>query len=371
MKMKRMTTGGGLVPPRIIQVIATVLLCAAVVAATPAHAAPTIARNTLIIGTYRNTGYWRDKNADSPEWGTWSWYPRITFRLIGPVTGGSQMYADFTMPDGKPWMSIELSTPELAEGEWSAIEARTSRDDLEKMAILSTGVFGYKIRIKNELTGTDEVLMQGKFKVNKFHKGLASEKNAFEYYVDEDWRLPIGWVTLDDNEDNNAPPLNLYMWLRGDEWKSSEVAGYLLKDGNQIWSTKKGYSSATPETEIQTMADDKGDPKWALWRFTFYVIRAYNKSGTTMGEEVMFLDQNPGTYEFKVMYGGKVVRSATFSVNPDGTLVDNGIAGKNNLGTSLVVLPVKVIGNVDGTWDANAYKTDAFYGNPLTGFTAP
>jgi hypothetical protein len=36
-----------------------------------------------------------------------------------------------------------------------------------------------------------------------------------------------------------------------------------------------------------------------------------------------------------------------------------------------MVLPVKVLGTGDGQWDANAWKTDAFYGNPLAGFTAP
>jgi hypothetical protein len=32
---------------------------------------------------------------------------------------------------------------------------------------------------------------------------------------------------------------------------------------------------------------------------------------------------------------------------------------------------VQVLGDADGPWDKNAWKTDAFYGNPLTGFTAP
>jgi hypothetical protein len=35
------------------------------------------------------------------------------------------------------------------------------------------------------------------------------------------------------------------------------------------------------------------------------------------------------------------------------------------------LLPLKVIGAGDGQWHANAWKTDAFYGNPLSGFSAP
>ena len=33
--------------------------------------------------------------------------------------------------------------------------------------------------------------------------------------------------------------------------------------------------------------------------------------------------------------------------------------------------PAQVIGDLDGQWDRNAYKTDAFFGNPLSGFVAP
>ncbi len=60
-----------------------------------------------------------------------------------------------------------------------------------------------------------------------------------------------------------------------------------------------------------------------------------------------------------------------FTVGSDGLFVDSGVAKQNNLGWLGLLLPVKVIGNSDGTWDANAWKTDAFYGNPLTGFSLP
>ncbi len=50
---------------------------------------------------------------------------------------------------------------------------------------------------------------------------------------------------------------------------------------------------------------------------------------------------------------------------------DNGIATANKLGSDRVIVPVKVIGDQDGVWDKLAWKTGAFYGNPLTGFTWP
>ena len=36
-----------------------------------------------------------------------------------------------------------------------------------------------------------------------------------------------------------------------------------------------------------------------------------------------------------------------------------------------VIVPVQVIGDQDGAWDRTAWKTDAFYGNPLKGFSVP
>jgi len=34
-------------------------------------------------------------------------------------------------------------------------------------------------------------------------------------------------------------------------------------------------------------------------------------------------------------------------------------------------VPAQIVGEQDGQWDRNSYKTDAFFGNPLNGFIAP
>ena len=64
------------------------------------------------------------------------------------------------------------------------------------------------------------------------------------------------------------------------------------------------------------------------------------------------------------------MRSIKFAVDAEGKLVDNGIATSNKLGDNRIIVPVQVLGDSDGQWDKMAWKTDAFYGNPLTGFTA-
>jgi hypothetical protein len=71
-----------------------------------------------------------------------------------------------------------------------------------------------------------------------------------------------------------------------------------------------------------------------------------------------------------VLQKGHLARSVKFTVAEGGSF-DNGIATSNQLGTDVVIVPVKVLGDQDGVWDHLAWKTGAFYGNPLTGFTAP
>jgi hypothetical protein len=75
--------------------------------------------------------------------------------------------------------------------------------------------------------------------------------------------------------------------------------------------------------------------------------------------------------EVKVLRNGKLARVAKFTVGADGKIVDNGIGKSNNLGAPRMILPVQIVGADDGEWDKTAWKTGAFYGNSLSGFTAP
>src|SRR3989442_9105778 len=113
---------------------------------------------------------------------------------------------------------------------------------------------------------------------------------------------------------------------------------------------------------------------WTRMKCDFSSVRAWNKtadSNDTMFGRLYLLSENPGDYEIKIIYKGHLVRSIKFGVDADGKITDNGIATSNKLGNNRVIVPVQVLGDSDGQWDKNAWKTDAFYGNPLTGFSAP
>jgi hypothetical protein len=340
-----------------------------------AHAAskPTILKRTLAITPWRFTSYWRNPNGSEPEWDTWSWVPRINFDVLGPVDAGSQFSVEYTMPDGKPWLEYDLQTEEIGEGQVSSLEnpgSGAGRDKLEKQATLATGVFGFKIRVKNELMGTDDVLMSGKFKVTKYHKGLAQYKNQFEYSIDEDWRMPMGWLWLDPHTSENTPYLMVGVWLRG-KWSSGDLAAYVMHNGQKVASTKEQYGGQESRVTLTTIDGNEDDPTWNLWEFEWRGVFGYNNGDPIDNPLVYFLDKNPGDYQIKVLYSGKLVRTVNFTVGADGRIVDNGIAAQNNILGPRMLVPVTISGDFDGKYDKNAWKTDAFYGNPLIGFSAP
>ena len=72
-----------------------------------------------------------------------------------------------------------------------------------------------------------------------------------------------------------------------------------------------------------------------------------------------------------MLRNGKLARTAKFTFGSEYKIADNGIVKQNNLGTLRILVPAQIIGDLDGQWDRNAYKTDAFFGNPLSGFVVP
>ena len=81
-----------------------------------------------------------------------------------------------------------------------------------------------------------------------------------------------------------------------------------------------------------------------------------------------FVKKNPGKYEIKILLEDEIVRTVNFSVGTDGKIVDNGVAVRNGISGFGIMVPLRVIPVKEGVVDLTAYKTEAFYGNILTGF---
>lgn len=328
---------------------------------------PLIVKSTMHVRTWRMVRYWKSPDTDN----YWSWMPGLEFQVYGEIPDSSFYTIDYMMPDGKLWYSADV-TPNAIKGNLlTRIESPQASGHMDKRGILDIGTFGFKIRYRNGLSGVDQEIFKGRFKVNKFHVGnnLPAFKNQFEYYVDNDWNLPVGYLWLDYISNKDAPPLKAAMWFRGEN-DDTKLSAYVFYNGKQIASTKTSTGVAGSDKSILTSGND-ADPRWERWVFTFNDVRGYNTDTSGNRYTAHFLYSNPGNYEIKVLNDGDLVRTASFTVGQDGKIVDNGIATQNKINTYYMILPVKVAGTKDGKWDMNAWKTDAFYGNPLAGFTAP
>ncbi len=318
------------------------------------QAGPTLLKASVIVRANRLLRYWKAPDTDN----YWSWMPEMSFIVTGPINTGSAFVIDFTNETGAPWYSVECETPAIDATRWQKIVTPAITTHIDKSSTLATGTFGFTIRLKSELSSTNQTVFSGKFKVAKFHIGndLPAFKNQFEYYVDQDWNLPIGYLYFNTAADQNMPPLKIAMWFRG-ELDNTKLAAYLFYNGKQIASTKDQSGSAGYDAAGFANAHE-GNTRWERWTFSWGSVRGWNTdtSSANNTSDIFFMNQKPGEYEVKVLRDGDLARSAKFTVGPDGRLVDNGITQKNNLGGLAMILPVKVIGAADGQWDQNAWK---------------
>lgn len=325
----------------------------------------TILKPTLSVRAQRDLGYWKLPDAKN----YWSWMPKVAFTVTGPIEDASFFSFEFTTPDGKPWYSWDTEPISVPSGGWYNVESEAVSSWRDKRSTILTGVFGFKVTLKNNLNGTSKEMYRGTYKVNKTFAGTPHPdfKNQFAFYVDQDWAIPIGNASFIAGNDPKSPALNVGMWFRGD-FGSDRLAAYVFLNGKQISSTKNSNTGAAVRGKaLIAEGDDKREYYWTNWNFVFYNLRQADPERNY--PNAILLKNTPGIYEIKVLLDGELARTATVSVGAGGEIVDSGIATKNGFGGLGTVIPVKVLGNKEGTLNLQAWKTDAFYGNPLQGFT--
>jgi hypothetical protein len=339
---------------------------ALLLAAAPALAAegPELEKTSILFAAQNHNELVTDGKHDDL---TYSWTPRIQLKVYGPVAAGSQYVVEVGQPGGKPWVELKLDTPEVAAGVSAKLESGAVPVD---KGIAATGEVPFVIRLRNELTKKDEVVFKGKANVKKFHVNGAAPKykNTFYYYVDEDWRLPVGELWWNTKEDPEAPALMAAVWVRGP--LSHKDVGYLSYEGKQYCSTA-GTGQGDLHDMSSVVTSFGGDKQeWTQAVMWFNCTRMFNKHGSdgvTLDGNFHIADKHPGKYELKMMREGKVARTTEFTIGDDGNIVDNGLTAKNSLGGHKFVFPFKVVGNADGKIDAGAWK-GGIYGNPIAGF---
>jgi len=337
---------------------------------------PTIAKDSVQVTAFTLSSYKKDFKV-------FSWVPRLNLRVNGPIASGSQLYAEFNVPGIGPWVKFDCHTQETEKGRWWQPDECGGRDGIpEDKGITYTGPVNFTIKMRNELMGGDVTLFTGKFKVAKVHSNETGPDyvNHFVYYVDQDWNLPIGYMFLepDDVYQWKKPTLSFAFWARTELngpfephlFHAGKEVGKMMYGGEEVG--KPGCGMNEIEDNPTHITEPHGQFIWTRMRCNFPNIKAWNKTGEenkTMFGPLYLMSENPGDYEIKILYKGHLVRSIKFAVDAEGKIVDNGIANSNKLGDNRVIVPVQVMGDSDGQWDKTAWKTDAFYGNPLTGFT--
>ena len=337
---------------------------------------PTIQKDSLQVTAWTNNSY-------KGNFDVWSWVPKFEFKVNGPIPSGSQLFVEVQQPGGAaPWLTFDCDTGETQKGYWWKTECGGRQ--VEDKSILPVGVANFAIKMRNELAGTNSTLFTGKVKVAKTHSGEVGPKAAqkFVYYADQDWNLPIGYIyyTRDSVYGWDYPQFNVAFWVRGEAYKvephlfyQGKEIGRMMMDGMQV-----GKGSCGSVVDINpTISTDQNFPQQAKWRrveCSFPIVKQHDKTNGGQGQpntnDMFKMASNPGEYEFKVLWNNKLARSIKFTVGPNGKL-ENGIAPSNKLGNDRVIVPVTIIGDQDGQWNKTSWRTDAFYGNPLTGFTPP
>jgi hypothetical protein len=298
---------------------------------------------------------------DKPRWG---WTPSVGFKLNGPVSESATASVEYTLPDGKPWVTADCELQSRDSKIPYTVDCG-EKIDAAKVTYL-TGSFGYKIKLSDEVEGTNQVLQTGKIKVGKFLYNPSNDKDSnqqFYYYLDNDWRLPIGFVYAQSDDIGEYQEIIVSMWFKGKEAENGDYAGFLFFNGKKV-DTYTGSSSYLDEAAVE--ANPFEYHRRAI-RISANLTCNYPDAHGHGGPK---LKDNPGEYEVKVTNKGKLVRSIKFTIGKDGFPVDNGIAKNSNLGNNMIIVPVSVLGTLDGTWNKTAWQTEAFWGNTLKGFTA-
>ncbi len=136
--------------------------------------AASIIKPTLKVGCVKDVNYWKQPAAKN----FWSWMPRLRFAATGPIDDGSYFTFDFFNPDGKAWYSIDSDPFAISPGDLRSFESEAVPRWTDKRSSISTGIFGFRITLKNSLQGTSKVMYEGKFKVGKAFAGTPHPEDA-------------------------------------------------------------------------------------------------------------------------------------------------------------------------------------------------
>jgi hypothetical protein len=329
------------------------------------NSTPVLLKNSIHIQTVKHNEYWKMPNQSNYS----SWVPRLRFDLFYNNDKKLNYTVEYFNPDGSLWFSDKLEQSNSLDAERCVLFQTPSPwgGVLNTKSTAATGVFSFKITNDD----TKEVLYQGRFKVGKFSisHDPQREKNKVEFFVDHDWLIPFAQIGFHHAiSEIGGMPLLASFWLKGPIEKD-ELEGRVFYKGQQIASTNENggvnsreerYSDSAPAFAPQNV--------WKQWEMQWNDFLVDN-NGTFNRDnypKAFYADKNPGDYTVRLYRNGAQIREMNFTVGADGRIVTPAYTSQIFIPYYRTLFPAKVGGTEK--WGVNDWKTDAFYGNPLSGF---
>ncbi len=332
------------------------------------HNVPVLLKNSIYVQARTHNEYWKLPNERDYS----SWIPMIRFSQFYDNDKQLNYTVEYFNADGSSWFSETLEQGFSAADRTVSFKSSNPYERLKTKSTVGTG--GYSFKITNQ--DTKEVLYQGKFKVSKFSTASRpQEKNKFDFFVEHDWLLPFGMIGFDhDDLEIGGIPLEVSVWLKGIV-KADELEGRIVYKGQQIKLAEDNiYKNKVIDYDERTTefaAPFASQNTWKRWLFQWHNFR-FDNNGNFQRDNypnAFYADKNPGEYTVKIYRNGSQIRELSFSIGTDGKIAVPGYSNQIPLPYYRVILPVKVLGAEK--WDSVSWKTDAFYGNPLSGFNLP
>ena len=331
---------------------------------------PILLKNTIYVQAKTHHEYWKAPGQSNYS----SWVPMIRFSQFFNNDKRHNYIVEYFKPDGSAWYSEKLEQSLSLDAERTVRFESSSPYNgiLKTKSSIATGSHSFKITNQD----TNEVLFQGKFKVGKFKTSDRPQDKKFDFFVDYDWLMPFGMIGFHHSPifEVGGMPLEVSFWLKGPV-ERDELEGRVFYNGRQVASSKdegpENYVSDYDARTTEFAPPFAPQNLWKRWLFQWNNLRIDNNGGFNRDNypKAHYPDKNPGEYTVKIYRNGTQVRELSFTIGADGRYAVPAYTNQIFLPYHRIILPVKVMGT-DEKWNAIAWKTEAFFGNPLTGFLA-
>ncbi len=326
--------------------------------------APVLIKDSIYLKATEHDEYWKFPNQRNFS----SWVPEIRINLYYNDERPLKYTIAYSNPDGSAWFSQDL--------DYTGDQLRSPNmyDVLNSKSTNAVGVYSFKITDSESA----KVVYQGKFKVGKVSRAYDAvrDKNKFDFFVDYDWVMPFGSVGFDSNDLSKG--LNhpfVRVWLKG-PIESSELEARVFFNGRQVAASTDGASGNVITTNREFMSNFAPafapNNIWKQWQFSWgnFVLENGNPYNKEWYANAHFFDRNPGDYVVKIFRKGVQIREISFAVGADGRFVVPAYASQVPIPNYSFITPVKVL-DPSEKWNINSWKTDAFFANPVSGFSVP